>query len=492
MAASAADRPRAGLRSLAARGVMVNSAFTIALQTLALIRGFAVAIFISREDYGIWGILVVGLSMLTWMANLGIGDKFVQQDEDDQELAFQRAFTLELMAQSALAVIMLASIPLIVLLYDESALVLPAIAIAATLPFQAFWAPVWVFYRNMDFFRQRLILAIDPVSSFVVTVGLAAAGAGYWAFVWGIVAGRILTGIGAVAMSPFALRLRRDAGALREYASFSGPILVAGASGMLVAQSSMLVGKWEVGLAGVGTMALATTITFYADKVSEVLMRSLYPALCAAKDRTDVLFESFVKSNRLALMWAVPLGIGLTLFAPDLTTYVLGEKWVPAAELLQYFGAAAAIAHVGFNWGAFYMARGITKPQAVHNLIAAVTFFMVPIPLLIADGLRGFGIGMVLHVFTKIAVRAYYLRKMFHGFRMLPHMLRGWIPTIPAVACILLLRLVEQDERTFPIAAGEVALYLSVTVAMTYLVERTLLRESFAYLRRRPAAVPAT
>ena len=40
--------------------------------------------------------------------------------------------------------------------------------------------------------------------------------------------------------------------------------------------------------------------------------------MCAVADRTELLFETFVKSNRLALMWAMPSGLGLALFAPDL------------------------------------------------------------------------------------------------------------------------------------------------------------------------------
>ena len=41
----------------------------------------------------------------------------------------------------------------------------------------------------------------------------------------------------------------------------------------------------------------------------------MYPAICAVQDRLELLRESFVKSNRLALMWAMPFGVGIALFA---------------------------------------------------------------------------------------------------------------------------------------------------------------------------------
>ena len=50
------------------------------------------------------------------------------------------------------------------------------------------------------------------------------------------------------------------------------------------------------------------------------MTNTLYPAICAVRDRKDVLFEAFVKSNRLALMWALPFGFG----GPVATGYLDG------------------------------------------------------------------------------------------------------------------------------------------------------------------------
>ena len=84
------------LRRHTARGTLVNAAYFVGLYSLGLIKGFLVAAFLTRTDYGLWGILVIGLGTLLWLKQVGIGDKYVQQDEADQELAFQKAFTLEL------------------------------------------------------------------------------------------------------------------------------------------------------------------------------------------------------------------------------------------------------------------------------------------------------------------------------------------------------------------------------------------------------------
>src|SRR4051794_17769819 len=79
------------LREHAARGTVLNSAFMVGLSGMGFVRGFLLAALITRADYGTWGIVSVSLGTLLWLRNIGIGDRFVQQDEPDQELAFQKA-----------------------------------------------------------------------------------------------------------------------------------------------------------------------------------------------------------------------------------------------------------------------------------------------------------------------------------------------------------------------------------------------------------------
>ena len=39
---------------------------------------------------------MLAITIITVIKQVTVGDKYIQQDETDQELAFQRAFTLEL------------------------------------------------------------------------------------------------------------------------------------------------------------------------------------------------------------------------------------------------------------------------------------------------------------------------------------------------------------------------------------------------------------
>ena len=480
-----------GLRQHAARGTMVNTAFMIALSLLGFVRGFVLAHFLTRADYGVWGILVVSLGTIVWLKQVGIGDKYIQQDEEDQEVAFQKAFTLELAFNAIFMVVMALLLPIVAIVYHQWKLIPPGIVLLLLMPAGALQAPLWVYYRDMEFFKQRTLQAIDPIVGFVVAISLAIAGAGYWALAGGVLAGAWSAAIVAVIVSPYKLRLRFDVGTLRSYASFSWPLFLGNGASLVIAQSAVIAGNAKVGLAGVGVIALASNITTLTQRVDGLVTGTLYPAICAVRDRIDLLGESFVKSNRLALMWAMPFGVGLALFCGDLVHYVLGDKWAPAITLLQFYGVIAAVGHIAYNWDAFMRATGRTRPIAVGSIASMITFLVLGLPLLFMYGLTGLAMGVALQMIANVICRAYYLRQLFNGFTYFNHAARAILPTIPAVLAVFAIRAVESGHRTLAIAVLELSVYLLITVVATWFSERELLREAIGYVRRRSTAAPA-
>src|SRR5437667_7002281 len=113
------------MRVRTARGTAINAAFNVGLQLLGFMRGFIVAGFLTTRDYGVWGLLVISLGTLLWIAQIGIDDKYVQQDHPDQEAAFQLAFTLQSMLAGGLMVLMAIGLPLFALAYHESRIIAP-------------------------------------------------------------------------------------------------------------------------------------------------------------------------------------------------------------------------------------------------------------------------------------------------------------------------------------------------------------------------------
>lgn len=472
------------VRQHVARGVVINSAFKAGLAGLGLLRRLLVAGFLTQAEFGIWGILIATLITLSWLKQIGIADKYIQQTEADQEAAYQKAFTLELMVSVAFLVLIAAVLPLYALAYGHPEIILPGIVLATSIPISSFQNPIWIAQRRMQFVRQRVLAAIDPVVALAVTVVLGVLGFGYWSLVIGGVAGSAAGALPATLTSPYSLRLRFERGTLGEYTRFSGPLLGLAISNLIVVQGSLLIANHTAGLAAVGVIGLASAISSFADRVNGLVNQTIYPAVCAVARRTELLREAFVKSNRISLMWAIPFGAGLALFAGDLVTFLLGERWRSATDLLAAMGLIIGLSQVAFNWSIFMRAVNNTKPLFQASLFRLGSFAAITAPALLALGLTGYAIGLASAVSVQLVVRSYFLRRMFAGFSLTRHLVRAVGPVVPAAAAVLLVRLAVGPERTLAMALGELALYVLLAIAFTLLFERRLVRELSGYLRR--------
>ena len=475
----------AGLRGRVARGTIVNTIYLVSVNGLTILQGLLVAYLLGPSEYGVWGLITISFGTLFALGAIGIGDKYIQQDHPDQRAAFEISFTLQAMLVGLFTVIAFVTIPLFALLYDQPRILVPGLLLAATMPLLALQTPLWVFYRRMDFVKQRLLQAIGPVVTFVVTIPLAAVGLGLWSLVAGNLSAIIVSTVVMVAVSPYKLRFRYERGTIAEYASFSWPLFVSSSSVVLMFQVPITIASRSLGASAVGAIALASQIIQYTRRVDDIVTNAMYPAICVVKDQRDLLFESFSKSNRLALLWGFPAGVAVALFAPAGVPLVLGEQWEFAVSLIQLLGVSAALNMIGFNWTAFARARAETRWIAVAAIMSTVAVLAVSIPLLLSHGLVGFGWAIISGTLAGLVVRHVWLVRLFPPRAIALHVARSFLPTVPAAAGILASRAIFGADDSAATLLAEVVAYCALVVAVTWLAERTLLREAIDYLRQR-------
>ncbi len=486
----AANRRRAevgggGLRQRVAGGTIVNSVYLLGINVLTIAQGLLLAGLLGAAEYGLWGLLAISFGTLFALGAIGLNDKYIQQDHPDQQAAFEIAFTLQSMLCGLFTVIALIAIPLFSVLYDEPKILVPGLLLSLTMPLIALQTPIWVFYRRLDFFKQRLLESCRPIVTFVVTVGLAIAGLGFWSLVVGVLVGSVVTTIVVVANAPYKLRFRYERGALREYATFSWPLLISSGSVVLMFQVPITLAARSIGAAAVGAIALASQMTQYTRRVDDIVTHALYPAICMVKDQPSLLFESFSKSNRLALIWGFPTGIALALFAPAAVPLVLGDSWNLAVPLVQVLGVSTALDQIGFNWTAFARARGETRVLAVASLAALVAVIGTGVPLLLTIGLPGFAVGIAAGTATTLVVRLIYLTRLFPAANFVVHVARAIAPTAIAAIPILLERAILGGGDGASRLLVEFGIYAALVCGATWISARTLLREAAGYLRER-------
>jgi O-antigen/teichoic acid export membrane protein len=477
--------PRSELRRRTLRGVVVTSGFMIAIDGLVLIQGLVVTRLLGPSEIGLYGIVSTFVVSIVALKRVGIDEAFVQQEESDQKAEFERAFTLELALGTVFTALICALAPAVAAVYRDSRL-LPLTLALAYLPLTfALQAPMWIFFRRMDYARQRSLQATQLLVGVIVTVPLAAAtDLGVWSIVIGQVAGYMAAVAVGLALSPYRLRLRFDRASARRYLRFSGPVLVATLGALAVAQGQVLAFKLHAGLAAAGFITLAVTLTRYVDRADQIVTSSIYPAICAIQDRPEAQEELFVKSNRATLAWVLPFSAAVVLFAPDLVSLVLGDRWQPAVVLLQGLAVAGAIQQLGFNWFSFYRARGETRPPAVEAVVGAVAFAALAVPGLLVDGSDGFVIGRVAAVVIATGVRWFYVRRLLPGVRASGLLAPALIPLAQATIAVMAVRLATWGgNRELWQVLVEAALFLGVYGISVWHRERALIGELLTAMR---------
>ncbi len=475
--------PRSELRSRAARGAIVNGSFLLAVEALGLIQALVIARLLDADQVGTYGIVSVTVMTLLSLKQVGIDEAFVQQDSDDQESAFQHAFTLDLALSAGFALLVIATAPLIGWIYGDWSLTPLMVALSLLPLLFALQAPAWVFLRRMDFVKQRSLQAVVPVVTLTATVALIVAGLGAWALAIGALLGNAAAALFAIVVSPYRVSWNWDRAVARKYLTFSFPIFLAAICGLIIRQGQTLAFETKLGLAGAGYLTLAVTLTRYADRADQMITQTIYPAICAITDQPKRMAELFEKSNRLTAMWALPFGAGLALFAEGLVKNVLGTKWLPAVPLIQIIGVSTAIYQLGFNWTAFHRAVGRTRPQTIYAIVGLVTFLAVPLPLLFSRGATAFAWGLFAVNIVAGSMRWAYMRQLLPDARIAGFVGKALVPPLIASAVIVAFRAILHGGTSLTRMIIEVLAFVAVYAAATALFERSLLREAVGYVR---------
>src|SRR3954469_23299666 len=231
------------LRRRTVRGAAITAVFIVGIDAIVAAQGLVVTRLLGPKTIGLYGLVAVTVTTVLTLKRVGIDEAFVQQETDDPQTELQHAFTLELALSAALALGIAVLAPILAVAYGEHQLLWLLLA-SAYLPLAfALLAPLWIFFRRMDYARQRSLQVIQPVVAIAVTLPLAATGFGVWSLVVGPAAGFLAAIAVSLRVSPYPLALRFDRAVARRYVRFSGWVLVALLAAMAVAQGQVIAFK---------------------------------------------------------------------------------------------------------------------------------------------------------------------------------------------------------------------------------------------------------
>ena len=84
-------------------------------------------------------------------------------------------------------------------------------------------------------------------------------------------------------------------------------------------------------------------------------------------------------------------------------------------------GLVIGASQIGFNWSIFMRAVNDTKPLATYRLLRAGGLRHRGVPGMLLWGIDGYAVAVCAITAVQLAIRTYYLKRLFAGFGMVRH-----------------------------------------------------------------------
>ncbi|EXF92752.1 polysaccharide biosynthesis protein [Pseudomonas fluorescens HK44] len=414
--------PSVSLRRRAISAGAWNLGALVASQAIRLGGNLVMARLLMPEIFGVMIIATTVSVVLHLLSDVGLRQNIIQSPRGDDPVFLNTAWTVQILR----GVVLFASTLLIAgftwcaqvinLWSANSTYAAPELPLV--LAFTGFTAIIFGFQSTkLDLavraFQQKKVVLLDfasQLAGLLVMLGIGYFTRSVWSLVIaGLVSAMVGTVIGHLWFQGPPNRLQWDRSALQELVVFGRWILLSSAVGVLAMYGDRIwfggsMSATELGVYSIAVLILGTLQTAVLRLVGAVAL----PAFSEASRSNDtarlrVLYYRFRLIFDLALLFVC--GVFLTV-SPLIVGGLYDERYAAAGTMmailsLSFFTLRYTVAHQ------VWLALGLTKYQAMDNIIRIVSLWVL-LPLLLAIGGVKYAIwGVALHTFPTLVLVVY-------------------------------------------------------------------------------------
>jgi O-antigen/teichoic acid export membrane protein len=302
-----------------------------------------VARLLTPDDYGLVGMAMVYMGLVTLLTECGLGAGIIAKpDLSREQIAQLNGFSV-LLGFASCGVTYIASFPVSRFFGSPDLAAVVTVMGVALVMSAVRTVPGALLERDMQF---KTLAFIEGLQSFIQAgsaVILAWIGMGYWALVVSSLIGSGLATALMMVWRPHAYAWPH-LHAIREALTISWHLLVTRLAAYTSSSSDMLITGRILGQAALGMYSIGWTIAMIpVEKVTSLVARVAFPLFSSLqRDHAAVRHYLLSLTEGLALI-TFPLATGVTLVANEFVLLVLGQKWQDAVLPLEILAAFTAM-----------------------------------------------------------------------------------------------------------------------------------------------------
>jgi len=410
---AAAKRPGSGSLQ---RQVVASGGWLFGLRfgerLLGLLRTVVLARLLAPDDFGLFGIAVLAMSMVETLSKTGFEEAIIQLPGSPRE-HLGTAWSVHVLRGTVLAGLLWAGAPMVGAFFEAAAAVSLLRAMSLNLVLVGLTnTGVAMLQKELRFGRYAAHSGIGTFVDIVVSVIAAWFLRDAWALVYGMLAGSAARLVASWLLAD-AVRPRFDFARFRELAGFGGWVWVANALHFAADKGHDFVVARMLGVPPLGVYRMAFAYAGVpATEITHVVSRVTFPAYARLRDNIAGLRRGYLKTVQTVALISAPLSLGIAAMAPSFVRVVLEPVWEPLVLPLQILALGGLLRSLSAATGPVLL--GIGRPQLVTRLVGVKlgVLLLAIFPLTSRFGLPGTAVAAVLSTVVSFPLAAYVVARL--------------------------------------------------------------------------------
>lgn len=363
---------RGGVQVFAAQGVKL----CLQITSLAVLSRL-----LKPEDFGLIAMVTAITIFIGMFKDMGLAVATVQAPTIDQ-YQVSTLYLINVSVSVLLTFITVAASPLVAWFYGEPRLV--AVTACLALGFTVSGLSVQHFAllrRTMNFRKIAIIEVASVLAGFVVGIGSATAGLGYWSLVTSQLVTLVVSTCGAWFAFPWKPTMPGSWRTVRSLVRFGGNLTAFELVNYFNRNlDNLLIGKFW-GAVELGFYARAYNILMLPlSQINAPLGAVTVPALSAVASDPARFRSYYLRALSIVTLITAPLAALLAVQSEEIIRLVLGPEWSPSVTIFRYLALSILVQPICNTSGWLYTATGrsdlLLKWGGIGSVFIVLSFFV--------------------------------------------------------------------------------------------------------------------
>ncbi|EMA44819.1 lipopolysaccharide biosynthesis protein [Halococcus saccharolyticus] len=348
---------------------------------LQLAKLIVLARLLSPAAIGLIGITLLVLTVLEQFSEFGVDRALIQRKERNINEYLNTAWSLQIIRGVLVVGIAYVAAPYAAVFFGEPRSTDLIRVLALTSLLTSLRNPGLIYFRkNLDFHKQFAYTLTGSLVNAAVTIATAWIFRSVWAFVFGRLAGNIVTIVLSYLIHEYRPWPAFDRAQARELLGYGKWILGSGVLAFLLNQGDDAFIGWFLSASVLGFYQLAFRFSNApATEITHTISNVVFPAYSQLQTDDTKLRKGYFRTIQLTTMVSFPMAAGIFVTAPVFVQGFLGEQWLPMVWPMQILTLWGAIRSLGSSTGPLFEAVGRpdynTKLQVLELAIVVVLIY---------------------------------------------------------------------------------------------------------------------